>query len=73
MYFTGCYNLISNRDEVRIYPRETRLDTTYATIEVVDAQVLLVNRLENRSVKKILSSVKILLWASGTVLNPTLI
>ena len=52
MYFTGCYNLISNRDEVRIYPRETRLDTTYATIEVVDAQVLLVNRLENRSVKK---------------------
>ncbi len=61
MYFTGCYNLISNRDEVRIYPRETRLDTTYATIEVVDAQVLLVNRLENRSVKEILSSVKILL------------
>jgi len=46
----GCYNLINNRDEVRIYPRESRLDNSYASSETVDAQVLLINKLEDRLV-----------------------
>ena len=36
------------RDEVRIYPRESRLDNSYASSEIVDAQVLLINKLEDR-------------------------
>ena len=36
------------RDEVRIYPREARLDNTYSSVEVVEAQVLLINKLEDR-------------------------
>jgi len=46
----GCYNLSSNCDEVRTYARDTRLDSSYAGVELVDAQVLLINRLDNRLV-----------------------
>jgi len=46
----GCYNINTNRDEVRIYPRETRLDNSYASSELVEAQVLLINTLGDRLV-----------------------
>ena len=46
----GCFNISGNRDEVRLYPREARLESGYCTIEEVDAQVLLLNRLGDRLV-----------------------
>jgi len=46
----GCFNISANRDEVRLYPREARLENTYCTTEEVDAQVLLLNRLGDRLV-----------------------
>jgi len=46
----GCFNISANRDEVRLYPREARLENAYCTIEEVDAQVLLLNRLGDRLV-----------------------
>ena len=46
----GCFNISANRDEVRLYPREARLENAYCTIEEVDAQVLLLNRMGDRLV-----------------------
>ena len=36
----GCYSITSNRDEVRLYPREARLDNAHCSTELVEAQVL---------------------------------
>jgi len=46
----GCFNIATNRDEVRLYPREARLDNAWCRVEPVDAQVLLLNRLNDRLV-----------------------
>ena len=35
----GCYSITSNRDEVRLYPREARLDNAHCSTELVEAQV----------------------------------
>ena len=36
------------RDEVRLYPRDTRLENSNMIVEDVEGQVLLLNRLGNR-------------------------
>ena len=35
----GCYSITSQRDEVRLYPREARLDNAHCSTELVEAQV----------------------------------
>ncbi|XP_047001163.1 guanine nucleotide exchange factor subunit Rich [Schistocerca americana] len=44
----GCYSIIENRDEIRIYPREARLDNAFAKITKVSAQVLLLNMFRDK-------------------------
>ncbi|PSN48149.1 hypothetical protein C0J52_08719 [Blattella germanica] len=44
----GCYSIVENRDEIRIYPRDTRLDNTFVKVTRVPAQVLLLNTLHDR-------------------------
>lgn len=44
----GCYSILENRDEIRIYPRDTRLDNMFVKITKVSAQVLLLNSLKDR-------------------------
>ncbi|XP_043236025.1 guanine nucleotide exchange factor subunit Rich-like [Amphibalanus amphitrite] len=39
----GCYNINLKRDEIRLYPRESRLDNAFVQITPVHAQVLLLN------------------------------
>ncbi|XP_037067862.1 LOW QUALITY PROTEIN: guanine nucleotide exchange factor subunit Rich-like [Pollicipes pollicipes] len=39
----GCYNIAQKRDEIRLYPRESRLDNAFVQVTPVDAQVLLLN------------------------------
>ncbi|KAL4236739.1 WD40 repeat protein [Mactra antiquata] len=39
----ACYNIIGHRDEIRCYPRESKLDNTFANIQKVPSQVLLIN------------------------------
>ncbi|GLH13764.1 Guanine nucleotide exchange factor subunit Rich [Gryllus bimaculatus] len=46
----GCYSIIDSRDEIRIYPRDTRLDNMFLKSVRVHAQVLLLNRLKDRFV-----------------------
>ena len=46
----GCFNISANRDELRLYPRDQRLENSYAKVEEVEAQVLLLNRLGDRLV-----------------------
>ena len=35
----GCYSITTQRDEVRLYPREARLDNAHCSTELVEAQV----------------------------------
>ena len=46
----GCFNISGNRDELRLYAREGRLETGEAVVEEVEAQVLLLNKLGDRLV-----------------------
>jgi hypothetical protein len=46
----GCYNLAALYDEIRIYPRTEKLDNSFAKIIKVDAQVLLLNLLNDQLV-----------------------
>ncbi|KAH3695914.1 hypothetical protein DPMN_083372 [Dreissena polymorpha] len=39
----ACYNIIGQRDEIRCYTRGTKLDNTFANIQKVPSQVLLLN------------------------------
>ena len=48
MQIQNKVNIKIPRDEVRIYPREARLDNSYASSEAVEAQVLLINTLGDR-------------------------
>lgn len=44
----GCYSILENRDEIRIYPRDSRLDNMFVKMVRVSAQVLLLNTLRDR-------------------------
>ncbi|XP_069682235.1 guanine nucleotide exchange factor subunit Rich isoform X2 [Periplaneta americana] len=44
----GCYSIVENRDEIRIYPRDARLDNMFVKVTRMLAQVLLLNTLRDR-------------------------
>ncbi|XP_012281300.1 guanine nucleotide exchange factor subunit Rich [Orussus abietinus] len=44
----GSYSLLEDKDEIRIYPRDTRLDNNYVKNIKVSSQVLLLNTLKER-------------------------
>ncbi|XP_059485791.1 guanine nucleotide exchange factor subunit Rich [Neocloeon triangulifer] len=46
----GCYNIVQSRDEIRIYPKETRLADNFAKVEKAEAQVLILNSFRDRLV-----------------------
>ena len=46
----GCYNLAALRDEIRLYSRSEKLDNHFAKVVVVEAQVLLLNILDDQLV-----------------------
>lgn len=46
----GCYNLAALRDEIRLYSRSEKLDNNFAKVVVVEAQVLLLNILDDQLV-----------------------
>ena len=35
----GCFNISANRDEIRLYTRDTRLENNNSSVEEVEAQV----------------------------------
>ncbi|KAL3868474.1 hypothetical protein ACJMK2_041275 [Sinanodonta woodiana] len=39
----ACYNIISQRDEIRCYPRSSKLDNTFVNVSKMPSQVLLLN------------------------------
>lgn len=39
----ACYNLLDQRDEIRFYPRDCKLDNTFAHVTRIPSQVLLMN------------------------------
>lgn len=44
----GSYSLLEDKDEIRIYPRDTRLDNNYVKNIKMNSQVLLLSSLKNR-------------------------
>ena len=44
----SSYSLLDDKDEVRIYPRDTRLDNNYVRTVRMPSQVLLLNTLKDR-------------------------
>ncbi|GAB6022149.1 hypothetical protein CHUAL_006288 [Chamberlinius hualienensis] len=44
----GCYNIHADRDEIRLYPRESKLDNSHVRTVLVSAPVLLLNNHKNR-------------------------
>lgn len=39
----GCYSIFDNADELRFYPRDTKLDNKFAKILTVSSSILLIN------------------------------
>lgn len=46
----GSYSIVDNGDEIRLYPRECKLDNKFAKIIRVQSQVLLINNLQDQLV-----------------------
>lgn len=44
----GCYSIIDNGDELRFYPKDSKLDNKFAKIVKVSAPILLVNSLQDQ-------------------------
>ncbi|KAK9874059.1 hypothetical protein WA026_002414 [Henosepilachna vigintioctopunctata] len=44
----GCYSIIENTDQLRFYPRDTKLDNKFAKIVTLQASVLLINVLQDQ-------------------------
>lgn len=44
----GCYSIVDNGDELRFYPRDSKLDNKFAKIVRVSAPVLLINNLQDQ-------------------------
>ncbi|KAF5272536.1 hypothetical protein FQA39_LY07860 [Lamprigera yunnana] len=43
----GCYSIIDNKDEIRFYPRDCKLDNNFSKIVRVSSPVLLINNLQD--------------------------
>lgn len=46
----GCYSLLQQSDELRLYPRDTKLDNRFAKIIVMAAPVMLINLFKDQLV-----------------------
>lgn len=51
----GSYSLIDHSDEIRIYPRDTKLDNRFAKIFKIGSPVMLMNIYKNQLVSRIFS------------------
>ena len=43
----SSYSLLEDKDEIRIYPRDTRLDNSYVRSVKMPSQILLLNTMKN--------------------------
>lgn len=46
----GCYSLIQEKDELRLYPKDCRLDNRFVKIVLMNAPVMLINVFKNQLV-----------------------
>lgn len=44
----GCYSIVENRDEIRLYSKDCKLDNKFAKIIHISAPVLLINNLHDQ-------------------------
>lgn len=44
----GCYSIIENKDEIRFYSRDTRLDNAFMKCYKISAPLLLLNILRDK-------------------------
>lgn len=43
----GCYSIVDNSDEIRLYPKDCKLDNKFAKIVRISAPILLINNLHD--------------------------
>lgn len=46
----GCYSLIQQSDELRLYPKECKLDNRFARVVLMSAPVMLINLFKDQLV-----------------------
>lgn len=59
---TGCYSIVDNGDELRFYPRDSKLDNKFAKIVRLSAPILLINNLQDQLIT-FGSDAQISIWA----------
>lgn len=50
LYCAGCYSILDGHDEVRFYPRDSKLDNRFAKIVRVHSQVFVLDALDDQLV-----------------------
>lgn len=58
----GCYSIVDNEDEIRLYPKDSKLDNKFAKIFSVDSAILLINNLQDQLIT-FGSDGQIIIWA----------
>lgn len=58
----GCYSLVQQTDELRLYPRECKLDNRFAKVVVMGAPVMLINLFRDQLVRQTKYTVHSLLF-----------
>lgn len=58
----GCYSIVDNEDEIRLYPRDSKLDNKFAKIFSVGSPILLINNLQDQLIT-FGSDGQIIIWA----------
>lgn len=53
----GCYSLIQQSDELRLYPKECKLDNRFARVVLMGAPVMLINLFKDQLVRRFSLSV----------------
>lgn len=67
----GCYSILDNEDEIRLYPRECKLDNKFAKFVRVTAQVLLINNLQDQLIT-FLSDAQVAIYTMNKIDSGTL-
>lgn len=66
----GCYSIVENGDEIRMYPKDCKLDNKFAKIVRVSSPILLINNLRDQLIT-FSSDGLVVIWAMKQTDNST--
>lgn len=62
----GCYSIVDNRDELRFYSRDSKLDNRFAKVVKVASPILLVNSLQDQLIT-FGSDAQVVIWSLNQI------